>query len=202
MFRKIGTGVGVFAIAVAAIGIAAWAQDASKTKRLAIGDKVPEFMLNDLDGNEHKLSDYKDKIVVLDFVSMGCPWSRGHDASMPALADAYKGKGVVVLGIDADKDNSVDAIRGYAKKSGVTYMILKDEGNKYADAVNAKQTPEIFIVDKEGALVYHGAYDNRKSPDQKGDTNYVAEAIDALLANQPVKTAQTKAWGCGIKRMG
>lgn len=201
MLRTMSFAAGALALAVIVVASApAWAEE--KAKPLAIGDAVPDFTLKDLDGKEHKLSDYKGKIVVLDFVSHGCPWSRAHDKSMPALADKYKDQDVVVLGIEADKEHSVEDIKSYAKENGVTYTILKDEGNKYADALNAKQTPEIFIVDKEGKLAYHGAYDDRKSPDAEGKTNYVAEAVDALLAEQPIQMAKTKAWGCGIKRVG
>lgn len=198
MFPKIGVAVGVAAIALALVGYAAFAEDG---KKLAIGDPVPGFTLKDLDGNEHKLSDYKGKIVVLDFVSHGCPWSLAHDKSMPALADRYKDKDVVVLGIDSDKTHTPEDVKKYASENGVSYTILKDEGNTFADAVNAKQTPEIFIVDAEGNLAYHGAYDNRKSPEQDGDVNYVADALDAMIADEPIELAQTKAWGCGIKRV-
>lgn len=202
MLRTLGAVSSVCALVLALTAcMPTWAEDKGHAEKLAIGDAVPDFTLKDLEGKEHKLSDYKGKIVVLDFVSHGCPWSRAHDKSMPALAEKYKANDVVVLGVEADKENSVEDISSYAKENGVTYTILKDEGNKFADAVNAKQTPEIFIVDKEGNLAYHGAYDDRKSPDAEGATNYVAAALDALLAEKPIEMAQTKAWGCGIKRV-
>ncbi len=203
MSRGLLGGLAAVALVFAAVVSVAVAQDdAVKKKSIALGEAVPDFTLKALDGKEHKLSDFKGKTVVLDFISHGCPWSKAHDKTMPALAEKYKGNDVVVLGIDSDASHSVDDIAAYAKENNITYTILKDEGNKYADALNAKQTPEIFIVDKEGKLVYHGAYDNRKSPDQDGDTNYVESALDNLLAGEAVKTAQTKAWGCGIKRVG
>jgi hypothetical protein len=66
--------------------------------------------------------------------------------------------------------------------------------------VGASRTPEIYIVDTEGKLAYHGAYDDRKAPDMAGETPYVANALDNLLAGEPVATPEVSAWGCTIKR--
>lgn len=166
----------------------------------AIGSAVPDFTLKDYDGQEHSLASSKGKVVVLDFCSLECPYSKGVDQSLPQLASTYAEKGVVFFGIDSHKSTTPEQIKQYATDKKIPYPILKDEGNKYADAVGATRTPEFYIIDKSGKLVYHGAYDDRKVPEKAGDTNYVREALDAVLAGQPVQTAAVAAWGCTIKR--
>ncbi|MDX9972619.1 MAG: thioredoxin family protein [FCB group bacterium] len=170
-------------------------------KGVAIGQAMPDFTLKDLDGKEHSLSQHKGNPVVLVFVSNGCPWSRGADPQLSELAKAYQEKGVVVLGIDSDKNNTPEQIKAYVTEKNVGYPILKDEGNKVADLLGAKQTPEVFLVDKDGKLVYHGAVDDRKAETEAGKTNYIQAALDETLQGKPVSTPEKKQWGCGIKRV-
>lgn len=166
-----------------------------------IGQEVPAFELPDVNGKTRKLSDFAGKIVVLEFCSIECPFSRGADPHLSALAQRYAPQGVVVIGIDSHKDTTPEQIRKYAREKGKTYPILKDAENKYADAVGAKVTPEVFVLDREGKLAYHGAFDDRKAPEEKGATPYVENAVKALLEGGTVDPATVKAWGCGIKRV-
>jgi peroxiredoxin len=187
----------VAAVALCFAGTFAWAAEKSPS----VGDEMPDFELTDYTGKTHKLSDYAGKIVVLECSSQNCPWSRGTDSHIAEMAKAYEEKGVVFLGIDSDKGNTPEAIAEHAKNAEVPFPILKDVDNKYADAIAAARTPEIYIVDKDGALVYHGAYDNRRSPEEKGDVQYVANALDELLAGKEVSTPKVSAWGCTIRRV-
>jgi len=186
------------ALAVAAILLVAPASDAARVK---IGGKMPQFKLQDTSGKEHTLDAYKGKVVVLDFSSQHCPWSRGADPDIAALAIKYKDKGVVFLGIDSHNSTSVEDIAAHMKEANIPYPILKDKENTYADAVGAERTPELFVVNKEGNLVYHGAFDNRRAPDKKGDVNYLTDALDAVVAGEAVANPEVAAWGCGIKRV-
>lgn len=171
-------------------------------KTLAVGSVVPDFKLNDVTGAEHTLAQYKDKIVALVFTSLECPYSRGADPHLAELAKKYADQGVVVLSIDSHKDTTPEQLKKYQDEKQLPFPILKDVGNKYADALGAKQTPEVFIVDKGGKLAYHGAFDDRRGTDEPGDTPYMANAIDALLAGKAPDPADTKQWGCTIKRAG
>jgi len=189
---------GVLALAVAVV-VSACAGGEIKLAP-AIGSEMPGFSLKDVTGKDHALSQYKGKVVVLDFMSMECPWSKGADGSLPDLAKKYEGKDVVFLGVDSHKSTTVDQLKAYATERKLPYPILKDVDNKYADAVGATHTPEFYVLDRELKLAYHGAYDNRKEPEPSGDMNYVGAAIDDVLAGRPVKTAQVDAWGCTIKR--
>jgi peroxiredoxin len=172
----------------------------AQLKPLPLGAAAPGFNLKDQNGQDHALASYKGKIVVLDFCSIECPYSRGVDPNFQELATAYAPKGVVFLGIDSHKTVTPEQIKKYATENKLDHPILKDLGNTYADAIGAARTPEFFILDKDHKLVYHGAFDDRKVPEQKGAACYVKDALEDTLAGRPVKTPQVDAWGCSIKR--
>ena len=170
-----------------------------------IGKPVPGFTLKDYDGKEHSLSADKGKIVVISFTSIQCPYSKGAEPSYAKTAETYGPKGVVFYSIDSHAETTADQLAKYATANNDTgkklpYPILKDEGNKYADAIGARRTPEVFIVNKDGALAYHGAIDNMKAPADSTYSNYIAGALDELLAGKPVSEPTRSAYGCGIKR--
>lgn len=172
---------------------------------LEIGKPVPDFKLKDYEGKEHSLAEAKGKIVVISFTSQLCPYSMGAEPVYAQTAEKYADKGVVFYSIDSHATTTHAEIAKYATADNKTgkklpYPILKDEDNKYADALGAKQTPEIYIADKEGKLAYHGAIDNMQRPTDPGYKNYVAAALDDLLAGKPVAEPNHKAYGCGIKR--
>jgi len=166
----------------------------------AIGAVFPNFELPDLDGNTHALEQYKGNVVVLEMCSIHCPYSRGADPHLVEIANAYADKGVVVIGIDSHNSTTVEDIKKYAAEVKKTYPILKDEGNKYADVIGAKVTPEVYVLDKEGKLVYHGAFDDRADPTKKGENAYTENAVKAALDGKPAEPDRVKAWGCSIKR--
>jgi peroxiredoxin len=168
--------------------------------RAEIGAAMPNFKLTDYTGKEHQLSDYAGKIVVIDFLSKDCPWSRGAAPSITDLANEYQGKDVVFIGINSNAGTTHEAMAKYAESGSIPYPIAIDEQNKYADTVGATRTPEMYVIDRDGKLAYHGAYDNRKSPEEIGAVNYTKGAIDALLAGKPVAKAEVAAWGCTINR--
>jgi thiol-disulfide isomerase/thioredoxin len=196
-----GVAFAVLAMMVGATVFWWQASDNPVMAETAVGQALPAFDLSDVDGKEHSLAQYAGKIVVVEFCNLGCPYSRGTDPDIIALAQGYASKGVVVLGIDSNAANTPADIKKHATETGKTYPILKDPENKYADAVGAKTTPEIYVVDKGGKLAYHGAFDDRAQPDKKGKTPYVENAVKALLDGKAVDPKEVKSWGCGIKRV-
>jgi peroxiredoxin len=167
---------------------------------VAIGDTLPAFELQDAEGNTHRLSDYTGQILVIIFCSQHCPFSVGVDPDLAVLAEQYADENVAFLGIDSHHSTTPDAIAAYATEKRLPYPTLKDPGNAYADQLGAKRTPEIFIVDTEGTLVYHGAFDSRRGTTSPGSTPYTADALAALVAGETIPTPETRAWGCSIKR--
>jgi len=170
----------------------------------SVGASAPEFALPAASGATGTLAlkdlAAKGKGVVVIFVSTRCPFSNAYNTRMAALAKQYAGKGVAVVGINSNKNEPASEVAEHAKKHDLAFPILKDGENKVADAYGANHTPEAYLIDAKGALVYHGRID--ESEDEKGAHSHdLANAIDALVAGKPVPVAETKAFGCSIKRV-
>ncbi|HEX7664278.1 MAG TPA: thioredoxin family protein [Polyangiaceae bacterium] len=183
---------------------------ATDTGKAAIGQPAPNFTLKDLDGKSVSLADFKGKVVVLEWFNPHCPFVRmSHTkASLKELPQKAIANGVVWLAINssaAGKEGSgVAASKEGATTYKMTYPILLDESGSVGHMYGATNTPNMFVIDKTGTLVYSGAIDN--SPDAEGESptdgklvNYVSDALDALAAGKPVAVAQTKAYGCSVK---
>lgn len=166
----------------------------------AIGQPVADFTLSDVNGKSHSLASLKGKNgTVFIFISTQCPVSNGYNERMEKLAQDYKAKGVNVIGINANAPESVDDIKSHAAKNNLTFMILKDNGNKVADQLGATNTPEVFFLDASGKLVYRGRIDNSRNG-QSISSNDLRDAIDATLSGKPVANSFVRAFGCSIKR--
>lgn len=159
----------------------------------AVGKPAPAFELKDSTGKSFKLSDYKDKVVLLEWYNQQCPVCV---RAMPMMAEAHKtytGKGVVWLAIDSTHGRKAEDVEKWRSEKGVHYPILLDADGTVGRAYGARTTPHIFVIDK-GTLVYAGAH-----KEEKGERNYIAETLDAVLAGSPVPVAETKSWGCTVK---
>ncbi|MBK1834180.1 redoxin family protein [Roseibacillus ishigakijimensis] len=168
------------------------------------GEHAPGFTLTDLAGNEHKLADYAGKVVVLEWVNYGCPFVKKHYGSgnMPKLQETYTGKDVVwfavASGNTAKGFTTADAEKNGSKASA----ILLDPTGETGKAYDAKTTPHMIVIDKDGHVAYNGAIDSNSSSDPAdiaSSENYVASALDAVLAGKKVETAKTKPYGCSVK---
>jgi len=168
----------------------------------AIGAAAPAFDLKTLDGKPFSLADAEktNAYVVLMFIATQCPYSNAYNDRMRDMAAAYAKKGILFVGINSNKTESVEEAAAHAKAHGFAFPVLKDPGNKVADLYGASHTPEVYVVGKDGKLVYHGRIDNSEDT-SKVTTHDLAVALDALLAGQPVAKAETKAFGCSIKRV-
>jgi peroxiredoxin len=140
--------------------------------------KIENFTLGDVNGVQHALADYtKNKAVVLMFISTECPVSNGYNARMAALHNEYKDKGVVFLGINSNKAESIDDIRNHAKEHGFGFTVLKDPDNRVADKLQASVTPEIYVLNPKLELLYHGRID-----DNSRGTNITSQDLRKALA--------------------
>jgi len=164
------------------------------------GKPVADFSLPDVDGKTHSLASLKGKNgTVLIFISTQCPVSNAYNERMEKLAQDYQSRGVAVIGINANATESADDIKAHAAEHKLTFMILKDKGNKVADQLEATNTPEVFLLDASGKLVYRGRIDNSRNG-QSISSNDLRDAIDATLAGKPVANSFVRAFGCSIKR--
>ncbi len=168
-----------------------------------VGAPAPEIKLTTLDGKPFVLSEAaKDKnAVVVIFIATQCPYSNAYNDRMRDMAIAYEKQGVLFVGINSNKSEPAEDMASHAKKHGFTFLLMKDPGNKVADAYDARHTPEVFVVDKTGKLRYHGRIDENYEDPTKVASPDLKNALDALIANKPVAKAETKAFGCSIKRV-
>jgi peroxiredoxin len=160
-----------------------------------LNQPAPDFKLKDCFAKDFTGAEFKGKIVVLEWLNPGCPVSHGaHEkAKMQTIYKRYADHGVVWLGIDSTSTDNAEKDRVYAAQMGLAYPILVDADGKVGHSFQAKRTPHMFVIDRDGNLAYEGAIDDQK------DKNYVAAAIDDLLAGRPVAKPKTDPYGCGIK---
>jgi len=174
------------------------------------GQPAPEFTLTDSNGKSHKLSDFKGKFVVLEWLNHGCPFVIKHYGSgnMQKLQKEFTGKDVVWLSIASsapgkqghmspEETNKVKEEKGSAATA-----VLLDEDGTVGRLYDAKVTPALYVISPEGTLIYMGAIDDKKSVDQAdiaGAKNYVKQALDEAMASKAVSESTTAAYGCGIK---
>ena len=162
---------------------------------------VENFTLPDYNQKQHSLTDYNgSKAIVLMFISTRCPVSNSYNQRMEDLYKKYNTKGVIFLGINANSMEDLKEIKKHALEKEFSFPVLKDDNNVIADKLKASVTPEIFVLNSEGVILYHGRIDDSKnetdvkSPDLKN-------ALNEVLAGKPVTTAKTKVFGCSIKRV-
>ena len=175
-----------------------------------VGKPAPEFTLTDSDGKPHNLSDFKGKVVVLEWLNHGCPFVKKHydSGNMQSLQKKYTGQDVVWLSIVSSAHgkqghmSAEETNKTKAEKNAAPTAVLIDESGTVGKLYNAKVTPELFIIGKDGVLAYAGAIDDKKSTaaeDVKGAKNYVSQALDEVLAGKPVSEPSSTAYGCSVK---
>lgn len=167
------------------------------------GKRAPEFELNSFDGKSVSLSDYRGKIVVLEWFNFECPLSRYHyetKNTMVELANKYKGKNVVWLAVNSTSHTTPEPNKTFAKRHGLPYLILDDRSGEVGRAYGAETTPHMYVINTRGNLVYEGAIDDSPMGRKKeGVINYVDNALAELTAGKAVSTAKTKPYGCTVK---
>jgi len=176
----------------------------------SVGQPAPEFTLTDSNGQSHNLSDFKGKFVVLKWLNHGCPFVQKHydGGNMQGLQKAYTGKDVVWLSIVSSAPGKQghmspeETNKAKEEKGSAATAVLIDEDGTVGKLYDAKVTPELFVINPEGTLVYAGAIDDKKSVDAAdvaGAKNYVKQALDEALAGNPVSEPTTEAYGCSVK---
>lgn len=164
-------------------------------------EKIEDFTLKDYKGKEHSLSNYKDsKAIVIIFIATECPISNAYNSRMEKIFEDYDQKGITFLGINSNKEESVDRIKEHAEENNLTFTILKDETNIIADKFEASFTPEVYVLDSNFEILYHGRIDNSKKESEVVSKD-LENALSEILAGKEVSKKKTKAFGCTIKRI-
>ena len=180
------------------------------TANAKVGAPAPDFTLIDLEGKQITLSSFRGKTVVLEWFNPGCPFVKASHTkgSLVDAAERHRKAGVVWLAINSGapgkQGHGVDVNRESQQRFKLEHPILLDETGRVGRVYAAAHTPHLYVIDKEGVLVYRGAIDN--SPDGEGESptggrliNYVDAALSDITAGRPVGTAETEAYGCSVK---
>ena len=178
--------------------------------KVSVGSEAPAFTLKDSSGKEHSFADYKGKFVVLEWFNEGCPFVKKHYTSgnMQKLQQEYTGKDVVWLSINSSAPGEQGHMTAESAPKTISDWnikathILFDHDGKVGKMYGAKTTPHMYVIDKEGKLVYQGAIDSKataNTADLADAENYVKVALDSTMAGKPVATTSTKPYGCSVK---
>lgn len=176
-----------------------------KAATAVVGEPAPGFELEDEAGKTHKLSDYKGKIVVLEWTNPGCPYVERHKGEEKTMTETHKALGgadeVVWLAVDTTKDMTAEKAQKAKADWGFEQPVLLDTDSAVAKKYGAKTTPHMYVIDKEGVLRYQGAIDDDPKGEKKAEerTNYVSQAVQALQKGEKVAEPETKPYGCSVK---
>lgn len=168
-----------------------------------IGSPAPDFKLKDADGKTHTLSEFKDKVVILEWTNHECPVvNRCHKSNLMANTwKEFEGKPVVWMAIDSSHfcADKVEGIGKWSRSQKLGYPILLDPKGEVGRLYEAKTTPHMFVIDQKGVLAYSGAISDDPYGQNDQARNYVSEAVTALLSGSTVARAKTKPFGCSVK---
>ncbi|MFZ0272793.1 MAG: redoxin domain-containing protein [Acidobacteriaceae bacterium] len=191
--------------AIAALSLSAWA--------VKVGDPAPDFTGTDSHGQTHKLSEYRGKYVVLEWTNNGCPFTRKHYTSgnMQNLQKQWTAKGVVWLTVLS----SAPGEQGYMTASAENAYLQKvnadptaallDPTGAIGHQYDAKTTPDMYVIDPSGKLIYAGAIDDHATTDPSdipNSKNYVSQALTEAMAGQQVAITYARPYGCSVKYQG
>ena len=179
-------------------------------QKAKLNEVAPRFTLRDSIEKEHSLSDYEGKIVVLEWINFECPFVKKHYRSqnMQSLQEKYTKKGIVWLAICSSVKNkqgnfSNDEINRRSEKLKAKFLAyLIDENGTVGRMYGAKTTPNMYIINGSGKLVYVGGIDDKPSADVDDieiAKNYVSSALDELLSGEKVSIQRSTPYGCSVK---
>lgn len=199
--RKLGWGLGLV-LAVTLVAGTAWA--------VRVGEAAPDFAGTDTNGRVHHLSEYRGKFVVLEWQNRGCPYVRKHyeSGNMQRLQKKWTARGVIWLTIISSAPGkqgymTAEEANDYFRqmKAAQTAVLLDPKGT-IGHLYDAKTTPDMYVINPKGTLVYEGAIDNRPTPNPaslNGATNYLDLALSEAMAGKPVTTPTSRPYGCSVK---
>ena len=172
-----------------------------------IGAPAPGFTATGADGRSHRLSDYGGKIVVLEWTSPACPYTgmKYQDGAMQALQKRATAQGVIWIAVDTAAPGRPGYLTQPAMRARIAHTgmhvtaFLSDPDGRIGRAYGAKTTPEIYVIGRDGRLVYQGAVDDNPADEIPGDPSYVAKAIASVRAGKPVETPETMPYGCAVE---
>jgi peroxiredoxin len=177
---------------------------------LRVGDAAPTFTATDSHGQQHSLAEYKGKFVVLEWTNQGCPFTKKHydSGNMQKLQKYWTSKGAIWLTVISSGPGEQGYVTAgqendYLQRTNAApTAALLDPKGELGHLYGAKTTPDMFVINPQGQLIYEGAIDDRPTTDASdvGEaTNYVTLALEQAMAGKPVTTSATRSYGCSVK---
>jgi thiol-disulfide isomerase/thioredoxin len=192
---------------VLSIGVATLLLIPDAEASLSLGQKAPKSAtkMKSVDGRELTITEAGgEKGTLVIFTCNHCPYVKAWEERIVELGNTYRDRGVGVIAINPNdpsvkSEDRFEAMQERAKARGMKFPYTVDETSAIARAFGATKTPEIFLFDAGGKLVYKGAVDDNSEDASKVKHHYLRDALEALIAGKPIAKAETKALGCGIK---
>ncbi|UUO05240.1 redoxin domain-containing protein [Blastopirellula sp. J2-11] len=177
----------------------------SITERTPIGGVVANMQLKDFRGKDYALADFSEnRVVVLAFLGTECPLAKLYGRRLQELSDEFAPKKVAIIGVMSNQHDAITEIAAFARLHKISYPLLKDVGNRLADAAGAQRTPEVVVLNADRKIVYRGRIDNQYQIGvvrDRADEHELRDAIEDVLAGRPVATPTTETFGCHIGRV-
>ena len=181
---------------------------AASAKSLGAGEALPkkDAPLHDVSGKDvtlGALAGAKGTLVV--FTCNTCPFAKAWEERIVALGNEYSKKGIGVVAVNSNEaagipGEAIDDMKKRAKDRSMAFAYVTDPGQQLADAFGATKTPEAFLFDASGKLVYHGTIDDNAEEPKQATKTYLKDALTSVADGKAPAMAETKAIGCGIKR--
>lgn len=175
-----------------------------------IGEPAPAFDLTDANGQEVSIDALQGKPIVLEWVNFGCPFVKKYydSGNMQKIQKQAATNGTVWISVFSSAKGeqgyvtAQEAINEMKKRDAAPAHIITDPDGTLGRLYDAKVTPHMYVIDKDGTLAYMGAIDDKPTADKadiEGARNYVVAALASLRAGAPVSPSTTKPYGCGVK---
>lgn len=174
------------------------------TFRLHPGDLAPEFALPDVDGRTHRLSDFRQRFLLVTFWCNHCPYVQAWESRLIDLGRRYGPKGVDFVLINANDDRAypadgIEGMRDRAKEKGYPFPYLRDASQDVARAYGALVTPHPMLFDRERRLVFQGRIDDSHDRPERVKERFLESALDHALSGRPVNPPELPVLGCTVK---
>ncbi len=170
-----------------------------------LGRMISDFELRDVHGQSVTLNQWREvRVVIVAFLGTECPLAKLYAPRLDALAGRWDAADVAMLAVFPNRQDSLEELALFARRYELNMPVLKDVGNQVADLFEAARTPEVFVLDADRVVRYHGRVDDQYLVGVQRDEptrHDLVAAVDDLLAGEPVSVPSTTAQGCLIGRV-
>jgi peroxiredoxin len=166
---------------------------------------MADVKMTGVDGKEYSFADVRGaKGLLVVFTCNACPWVKAWETRVTEVGNAAAKLGIGMIAVNPNDpavvaEDGYDEMKARAKKLGVRFPYVVDATSGVARAFGATRTPEAFLFDKDGKLVYHGTIDDNAKEPKNVKSRYLSDAVIAVAAGKSVAMAETKSLGCTIK---